>query len=121
MHADEAAIGVLRLPRTDAFRDDPRARVLAQMDHLGAGVGLLIVIRDGDRIELADRVIAAQNAAWIFPGDRRTRFHLRPRDFGTAAAAVAALGDEIVDAALSFFVAGVPVLHCRIFDFGAFE
>ena len=37
------------------------------------------------------------------------------------AAAVAALGDEIVDAALAFGVARIPVLHRRIFDLGVVE
>ena len=36
-------------------------------------------------------------------------------------AAVAALGDEIVDAALALLVAGVPVLHRRVLDLGVVE
>jgi len=36
VHADEPAIGVLRLAGADALRDDPRARVFTQMDHLRA-------------------------------------------------------------------------------------
>ena len=30
--------------------------------------------------------------------------------------ALAALGHEVVDTAASFFVTGVPVLHCRVLD-----
>ena len=41
--------------------------------------------------------------------------------FESRAAAVAALGDEIVDAAAPFGVAGIPVLHGRIFDLGVVE
>ncbi len=37
------------------------------------------------------------------------------------APAIAALGDEIVDAALAVLVAGIPVLHRRIFDLGVVE
>jgi hypothetical protein len=37
------------------------------------------------------------------------------------AAAVAALGDEIVDAALALGVARIPVLHRRILDLGVVE
>jgi hypothetical protein len=48
------------------------------MDHLGAAVDLLIAVRDGDRVELAARIIAAQDAAWIFPGDRRAGLDLGP-------------------------------------------
>ena len=36
-------------------------------------------------------------------------------------AAIATLGDEIVDAALAVLVAGVPVLHGRVFDLGIVE
>ncbi len=43
------------------------------------------------------------------------------RNLGIAAAAIAALGDEIEDAALAFFVAGIPVLHRGIFDLGIVE
>ena len=37
-------------------------RVLADVDHLGAGVGLLVVVRQRHRIKLADRVVALQDA-----------------------------------------------------------
>ncbi len=64
---DEAAIGVVGLPRADAFGDDPAFGALAEVDHLGAGVGLLAAIGDGDGIELTHAVIAAQDAGRIFP------------------------------------------------------
>ena len=41
--------------------------------------------------------------------------------FERAPAAIAALGDEIVDAAAAFRVARIPVLHRRIFDLGVVE
>ena len=50
---DLAAIGVLREAGGDALGDDAARRVLAEMDHLGAAVDLLIAVRHGDRIELA--------------------------------------------------------------------
>src|SRR5262249_41736302 len=74
VRADQAAIGVLRDAGTDAFGDDARAGVFAQVHHLGAGVGLLVVVGDGDREEFAHRVLAAQDAAWVFPRDRGTGF-----------------------------------------------
>ena len=40
------------------------------------------------------------------------------RNLRALPAAIAALGDEIVDAALAFGVARIPVLHRRIFDLG---
>ena len=91
------------------------------MDHLGAGVGLLAVVGDGDRVELAARAVAAQDAARVFPGDRRAGLDLGPGDLGAVAAAVGALGDEVVDAAPALRVAGIPVLHGRVFDLGVVE
>ena len=118
MCGDEAAIGVLRHAGGDALRDDAAGRVLAQMDHLGAGIDLLVAVRNRDRIELAARIVAAQDAARILPGDRGAGFDLRPRNLGVLAAAIATLGDEVVDAALAFRVARIPVLHRRVFDLG---
>ena len=121
MRGDEPAIGVLRHAGRDALGDDPARRVLAEMDHLGAAIDLLVTVRDRDRIELAARIVAAQDAARIFPGDRRPGLDLGPGDLRIVAAAVATLGDEIVDAADALGIAGVPVLHRRIFDLGVVE
>ena len=98
-HPHQAAIGVVAAAGGDALGDDPRAGVLADVDHLGAGVGLLVVVGQRDRVELADRVVALQDAARVLPGDRRAGLDLGPGDLGVAAAAGAALGDEVVDAA----------------------
>src|SRR5690606_34394138 len=113
---DESAIGVLRAARGDALRDDPARRILAEVDHLGAAVHLLVAVRNRDRIELAVRLVAAQDAARVFPGDGRAGLDLRPGNLGAAAAAVAALRHEVVDAAFAFLVARIPVLDRRIFD-----
>src|SRR5258705_6653796 len=121
MGGDETAIGVLRDAGGDALGDDPAGGVLAEMNHLGAGIDLLVAVRNRDRVKLAARVIAAQDAARIFPGDRRSGLDLGPGDLRIVAAAVATLGDEIVDAAFAFGIAGIPVLHRRIFDLGIVE
>src|SRR6202023_2671056 len=94
----------------DALGDDPARRVLAEVDHLGAGIDLLAAVRDGNRVELALRVVAAQGAARILPRDGGAGLHLSPGNLRVAAAAVAALGDEIVDAAAALRVARIPVL-----------
>ena len=59
--------------------------------------------------------------ARILPGDRRAGLDLRPRDLRPVAAAVAALGDEVVDAALAVGVARIPVLDGRVLDLGVVE
>ena len=109
------------MPGRDALGDDAAGRVLAEMQHLGAAIDLLVAVRDRDRIELAARTVAAQDAARIFPGDRRAGLELRPGNLGARAAAVAALGDEVVDAALAVGVARIPVLDGRILDLGIVE
>src|SRR6202011_919361 len=110
MRGHEPAIGVLRHAGGDALGDDPAGGVLAEMDHLGAGIDLLVAVRNRDRIELATRIVAAQDAARIFPGDGRAGLDLGPGNLGIVAAAVAALGNEIVDTALALRISGIPVL-----------
>src|ERR1700733_9612 len=86
------------------------------MNHLRAGVGLLIVVGECDGIEFADGIFALQDAAGILPGNGRAGLDLSPGDFGILATAGSALGDEIVDSALAVLVAGIPVLHGGVFD-----
>src|SRR5690606_5128180 len=85
------------------------------------GIDLLLAVGNGDRIELAARAVATQDAARIFPGDRRAGLDLGPGDLGILATAIATLGDEIVDAALAVLVSGIPILHRRILDLGVIE
>src|SRR5437667_12881365 len=73
----QAAISRLTASGGNAFGDDGRARVLADMDHLRPGIGLLEIVGDGDGVEFADRVVALENAARILPGDRRASLDLR--------------------------------------------
>ena len=95
--------------------------VLAQMDHLGAGISLLHVVGDGDGVELALGIVAAQDAGRVFPGHGGAGLHLGPHHLGAVAPAIGAFGDEVVDAALALFVAGEPVLDGGIFDLGVIE
>src|SRR5690606_7127364 len=76
--AHEAAVSVLPVPRGDALGYDRAAGVAADVDHFRARIGLLIVVRDSDRVELADRVLAPQDAARVFPRDRGAGLDLRP-------------------------------------------
>src|SRR5687768_18317299 len=63
------------------------------------------VVGQCHRIVLAHRVVALQDAARILPGDRRSSLDLRPGKL-RAIERLAALGDEVVDAALTVLVAG---------------
>src|SRR5437870_6775775 len=108
-----AAIAVVGLAGRDALGADPGRGVLAEMQHLRAGIDLLVPVRDGDGIELAARIVAAQDAARILPGDGRAGLELGPGNLGARTAAVAALGHEVIDATFALRVAGVPVLDGR--------
>ncbi len=121
VHRDLAAIGRVRLAGGNALGDDLRLRVAAEVDHLRAAVDLLHAVRHGDRVELARALVPAQDAGRVLPGDGGARLHLRPADLRAVAAAVAALGDEVVDAALALGIAGVPVLDRRVLDLSVLE
>src|SRR5690606_42145481 len=69
-----------------------------------------LVVGHRHRVELADRILAVEDAARILPGHGRAGLDLRPGNLRPGALAQAALGDEVVDPALAFGVAGVPVL-----------
>src|SRR5215469_5572289 len=114
LHA--AAVRVLAVAGGDALGNHRAPGVFADMDHLGPGIGLLIVVGQRHRVKLTHRVIALQNTARILPSDGRAGLHLSPGDLGILAQALAALGDEVVDSALAFLVAGIPVLHSRVLD-----
>ncbi|CAI2789601.1 Uncharacterised protein [Serratia ficaria] len=114
---DQAAVGILAVSGGDAFGDDGRLGVFADVDHLGAGIRLLMAAGQRHREEFADRVVALQDHARVFPGDRRAGFRLGPGHFGAGAFTQRTLGDEVQNAALAL-AAGEPVLHRRIFHLG---
>src|SRR4029077_20824267 len=120
-HLHEPPVGVLSVSGGDAFGDDGAAGVGPDVNHLGAGVGLLVVVDGGDGVELAPRARAAQHAARVLPGDGGAGLDLRPGDMRVASAAFAPLGDEIVDAADAAGIARIPVLHGRVLDVGVVE
>jgi hypothetical protein len=108
VHRHQPAIGVLRMARADPLGNDARPGVLAQMDHLGAGIGLLPVVGDGDGIKLALAVIAAQDATGIFPRHGAAGLDLRPHAFRPVAPAIGALGNKDVNPALAVLIARSP-------------
>src|SRR5690606_11455399 len=50
----QSAVCIAAMPCRDTFRDDGAAGIAAHVYHFGAGIGLLPVIAERDRIELAD-------------------------------------------------------------------
>src|SRR5260370_33734090 len=98
-----ATISVLTMSRGDSLRHNRAARVLSNMDHLRAGVGLLVIVGQRNGVKLADRVVALKNATRIFPGDCGASFYLRPGNLRVDARTLAALGNKVVDTPPPFF------------------
>ena len=115
-HAHQPAIGVVAFSGADALGNDRTARPLAIVDHLGAGIGLLVIVRDRDRIKFADAVFAVQDAAGIFPSDSTAGFNLCPANLAVTPLAERALGHKIVDPSAPFCIAGIPVLYGAVLD-----
>ena len=57
-HAHQAAVTVLAHPGRYAFGHNPAFGTLPQMNHLGAGVGLLMIVGNGHRVEFRRGKIA---------------------------------------------------------------
>src|ERR1039458_9034869 len=72
---DSAAIGVLPVAGRNSLRHNRRSGVLADVNHLGAGVSLLIVVGQRHRVKLAHRVVADPVSTcvsgWSLPSTRR--------------------------------------------------
>jgi len=62
----------------DPFGNNGRGGVFADVDHLGAGVGLHPSIGESDGVKFPYRTIPLQDAGGVLPGDRGAHFHLRP-------------------------------------------
>src|SRR3990172_146686 len=117
----QTPVSVLAVAGGDALGDDGAPGVLPDVDHLGPGVRLLVVVGHRDRVELPDRIISEEDAARILPGDGGAGLDLGPGDLGGDSRALSALGDEVVDAALAVLVPRIPVLDRRVLDLGAVE
>ncbi len=121
LNADFTAVGVAAAVGADTFRNNGALGILADVDHLGAGVGLHVSVGQCYAVEFTDGIVAHQNAAGVLPSDGGTGFYLGPADTAVLACALAALGHKVVDATCaSLAVAGVPVLHGAVLDLGVF-
>ena len=115
---DQATVAILTLASTNTLGDDAATGVLSEVNHLRTRVGLLEVVCDSHGVEFGYRVIALQHTAGVLPRDGRARLDLCPRELRLRPTAVTALGNEVVDTALTFLVARIPVLHGRVLHFG---
>ncbi len=74
----QPTVAVLAVPCRNSFGNNGAAGILSEMNHLRTRVCLLVIVRYGNRIELADGIIPREDATRVFPCDGGTRFHLRP-------------------------------------------
>ena len=118
VHTYQSAVTVLAVSCRDALADDPALGASSDVDHLGARVRLLAVVRDCHRIELRRGIISLEDGGWIFPGYSGAGLHLGPAQVRSAALAYPSLGHEVEDAATSLGVARVPVLDSGILHVG---
>mmetsp|Transcript_11554 Transcript_11554/g.32417 ORF Transcript_11554/g.32417 Transcript_11554/m.32417 type:complete len:548 (+) Transcript_11554:2714-4357(+) len=118
LHLYEPPVHVAALAGRDSLGDDAGAGPLAHVDHLGARIGLLLVVRQSHRVKLADGVVSLENHRRVLPRDGAAGLDLGPGDLGLLAPADAALRHKVVDAPEAVFVSCVPILHRAIFDFG---
>ena len=109
-HLHQPPVAVAGLGSRDALGDNGALRILADVDHLGAGVGLLHVVGQRHGIELAHGVVTHQHTAGVLPGDGGAGFHLGPGNLGVLAGAEAPLGDKVVDTAFALLISSEPVL-----------
>merc|ERR1711871_987378 len=114
IHQSPVALG--GAPGRDTLRDDAAARVFSDVDHLGARVGLLQVVGDGNRVELPNGPVALEDHGGVLPSDGGACLDLRPGDLGIRTLAEPSLRDEVVDAPLTVLVPSVPVLARRVLD-----
>ena len=80
---DDAAVGAAALPDGDRFRDDVGRGLVGRVDHLGAGVLVLAVVREGDREHLsaARRLAALQDDAGVLHRQPAADVAVNPPDF----------------------------------------
>ena len=112
---NQTTIGVLAMTCRDTFRDDGTLGVLTHVNHLGTGIGLLIVVGNSHAVELSYRVVATQDAGRILPGNRRTRLYLSPAQLRVHTAQVASLGYQVQHTTLTMLITRIPVLNGRVF------
>ena len=57
IHPHEATVTVLAVAGGDTLADNPALGSPADVDHLGPGVRLLVIVGDGDRVKLRGRIV----------------------------------------------------------------
>ena len=117
-HTHQSTIRILAFTCTDTFAHNRRTCIFTQMNHLGTGIGLLIVIGYSNRIEFRRRIISTQDTTRILPRNGRACFHLCPTQLTVHSFTMTALGHEVINTSFAFRIPRIPVLDSGIFHFG---
>ena len=104
-------VAVLALSCRNTLAHNTAAGILSNMNHLGAGISLLVVVGNRYRIELAYRVVTLKDGTRIFPCNCRTCLNLRPKKLAVGTFADTAFGNKVVDTSFALLVSRIPVLY----------
>ena len=88
------------------------------MNHLSAGVGHLIIIRESHAVKLRGAVISFQYGRRILPGNGRARLYLSPAQVRTLALTDPPFSHQVKYAATALRIARIPVLHRAVLYVG---
>ncbi len=77
-HLHQPTVCVLAVAGRNALGENRAPGIPAEVGHLGARVGLLVVVGQRHGIELPNRVVALQDHAWVLPGNGRSGLDLGP-------------------------------------------
>src|SRR5699024_8764172 len=110
VNTGQAAIYILPLSSGNTFGNNCRASIFADMYHLGTSISFLVSVGNCHRVKLTYRIITHKYTSWIFHSNCRASLQLCPADARVFPLALAAFGNQVVYAALTFLIAGVPVL-----------
>ena len=116
-YTDQSAIRILAVTGRNTFADNCTTGILTEMNHLRTCIRLLVVISHSHRIKFCCRIITCQDTGRIFPGNRRTGFHLCPGKFAIHSFAVTSLRHKIVYTAFTFGISRIPILNRTVFHF----
>ncbi len=113
----QPTVTVLAFTGRYTFGNNNAAGVFAQMNHFGSRIGLLMIVGNGNRVKFSHRIIPRQNTGRVLPGYGRARFNLSPGNLSRFTLTQTTLSNKVINTTLALFIARIPVLYSRIFDF----
>ena len=116
-HSHKAPVAVLAMSGRYALADNAASGVPSGVNHLRAGIRLLVIVGHGHGIELRGGIVPLQYGARIFPGYGGAGLDLGPGQMGSLVA-YSPLGHEVENASAALGITRIPVLHGAVLDIG---